>query len=71
MESFQTYQNLASCAHNSAIDDTDLIKVGDDTISIDVSHDNFDTSVPLVAKVHYTGNYISTLIIFSHSLINQ
>ena len=56
MESFQTYQNLASCAHNSTIDDTDLIKVGDDTISIDISHDIFDTSVPLVAKVYYTGN---------------
>ena len=51
-ESFST----STCDKLSNIDDSDLIKVGDDIISIDVMHDIFDTNVPLVVDAQYKGN---------------
>ena len=51
-ESFST----PSCDKLSNIDDSDLITVGDDIISIDVKHDIFDTTVPLVVDAQYKGN---------------
>ena len=39
----------------SNIEDGKMIKVGDDTLAIQITHDIFDTTVPLVNGVLYNG----------------
>ena len=50
----------------SNIEDGKMIKVGDDTLKILISHDIFDTKVPLVNGVLYNGNIQNAqIMIFS------
>ena len=46
----------------SNIEDGKMIKVGDDTLTIQISHDIFDTKVPLVNGVLYNGNIQNSIM---------
>ena len=47
---------MPECENFQNVEDANMRDVSDDELKIDVSHETFDTSVPLVIGVQYQGN---------------
>ena len=64
---FVTVESSSLCDKMRNIEDENMIEVGDDVITIKVSHDIFDTTVPLVNGVEYKGDHDNIPFPFNYS----
>ena len=47
---------MTECENFQNVEDANMRDASDDELKIDVSHETFDTTVPLVIGVQYQGN---------------
>ena len=47
---------MPECENFQNVEDANMRDASDDELNIDVSHETFDTTVPLVIGVQYQGN---------------